>query len=137
MAADNQWQEECDWIGAVTWEVCNQITGRRKTTILFQHTILLRNPDGAAKENGLILFPNNRLQRLSNICFFHIAMVGVWEKSFGHWCWELKLVLGRSSRMVAALFYICLLTLVPFTSLFALFGKSKPARSLKSKGVRF
>lgn len=57
-------------IGADTWNLCNQIVRRRKTTILFQHTILLRNPDGAARENGLIPFPNNRLQRLLNICFF-------------------------------------------------------------------
>lgn len=56
--------QERSMIEAVTWQRCNQITGKgRWEIILFPHTVLLRNTDGAVKKNGLIAFPDNRLQK--------------------------------------------------------------------------
>lgn len=31
-------------VGSVTWDLCNQITRRRKTTILFPYTDVIKKP---------------------------------------------------------------------------------------------
>lgn len=94
MAADkmcNRLQERST-IGAVTWQQCHQITGKgRWEIILFSHTMLLRNTDGAVKKNGLIAFPDNRLQKafehllLSHTkgeCYRDGVVFSMWGKCF-------------------------------------------------------
>lgn len=77
------------------WQWCNQITGKgRREIILFPHTMLLRNTDGAVKKNGLVSFPDNRLQkafehlllsRTKGECYRYGVVFSMWWKCFCCW----------------------------------------------------
>lgn len=116
--------QERSMTGAVTWQRCNQITGKGRWEImLFPHTMLLRNTDGAVKENGLIAFPDNRLQK----AFEHLLLsltkgdvtdtVGCSACSGNAFAVATLFLRGFTRSISALLFYLLLLLLVPFTSL--------------------
>lgn len=85
--------KECDRSSHVGTVQPNNSEGRGWKIILFQHTMLLRNRDGAVKKNGLIPFPDNRLQKAfehlllsctKGECYRYGAMFSMWYKCFWH-----------------------------------------------------